>query len=112
MLRALAAAALVGAAVLPDRVIRDGPVLCLFRRITGVPCPSCGLTRSWLAAGHGRPRDAVGFHPLGPVTMVVAAWLAMDPRAERRLTSTGNGTIATAAVATWFATWLWRLSRR
>jgi hypothetical protein len=44
--------------------------------------------------------------------MVVAAWLAMDPRAERRLTSTGNGTIATAAVATWFATWLWRLSRR
>jgi hypothetical protein len=112
MLRALASAALLGAAVLPDRVVTGGPVLCLFRRITGVPCPSCGLTRSWQAAGHGRLRDAIAFHPLGPLTMVVAAWLAMDPRAERRLAASGTGGWAAATVVAWFASWLWRLSRR
>ena len=50
-----------------------------------MPCPSCGLTRSWQAAGHGRLRDAVRFHPLGPLTMLAAAWLALDAGAERRL---------------------------
>ena len=111
-LRALASAALVGAALLPDRAVRDGPVLCLFRRVTGVPCPSCGLTRSWQAAGHGRVRDAVRSHPLGPLTMAVAAWLAIDGRAERRLAENTSSAWTTAAVVGWFATWLWRLSRR
>jgi hypothetical protein len=112
MLRALASAALVGAALLPDRVVRDGPTTCLFRRVTGVPCPSCGLTRSWQAVGHGRLREGVAFHPLGPLTMLVAAWLAIDPAAERRLAAKGSGAWTSAAVVGWFATWLWRLSRR
>jgi hypothetical protein len=112
LLRTLASAALAGAALLPDRTVQVGPILCPFRRITGVPCPSCGLTRSWQAAGHGRLREAVRAHPLGPLTMVAAAWLAVDGRAERRLAGQSSSAWTTAAIVGWFATWLWRLSRR
>ena len=112
LLRALASAALLAAALLPDRAVRDGPVLCPFRRITGIPCPSCGLTRSWQAAGHGRLRDAVRAHPLGPLTMITAAWIALDGRAERRLAAQTSSAWTAATIVGWFAAWLWRLSRR
>jgi hypothetical protein len=112
VLRAAASAALAAAALLPDRVVRDGPVLCPFRRVTGLPCPSCGLTRSWQAAGHGRLGDAVRSHPLGPLTMLAAAWIALDHRAERRLATQTSSAWTTAALIGWLATWLWRLSRR
>ena len=44
--------------------------------------------------------------------MAVAAWLAIDGRAERRLAENTSSAWTTAAVVGWFATWLWRLSRR
>ena len=110
-LRAISAAALLAAALLPDRAAHGGPVLCWFRRLTGRPCPSCGLTRSWQAAAHGRVRAALGHHPFGPLTMAIALWLAIDPRAERRVAAT-TGPVRSLAVAGWLVTWLWRLSRR
>jgi hypothetical protein len=110
LLRALASAGLVGAVLLPDRAIHDGPVVCLFRRITGRPCPSCGLTRSWQALGHGRIGDSIRFHPFGPLTVLAALWLAIDGGAERRLELAGRRWMHVAATA-WIAAWLWRLSR-
>jgi hypothetical protein len=110
LLRTIASAALVGAVLLPDRAVRDGPVLCLFRRITGRPCPSCGLTRSWQALGHGRLGDSIAFHPLGPLTVIAALWLAIDGGAERRLERAGPRWRPYAA-AGWIAAWLWRLNR-
>jgi len=37
---------------------------CLFRRLTGVPCPSCGATRGVLALLSGHPVDALSSNPL------------------------------------------------
>jgi hypothetical protein len=52
-----------------------GFVLCLFNKLTGLPCPGCGLTRSFCALGHGELGRAVAFHPLGPLVFVAAlAW--------------------------------------
>jgi len=55
--------------------IEDGPVLCPFRALTGLPCPGCGLTRSWVYAAHGWWRESFAANPFGLV--VVAAILAL-----------------------------------
>jgi hypothetical protein len=109
--RQKAAAILVfGAIALPRSLLRDEPVICPFRRATGLPCPSCGLMRSWQAAAHLRLRDSFGYHPLGAVTFLGAATLALAGRpgtqrlAERR-------DLRLAAGVVWVANWLVRLRR-
>lgn len=47
------------------------PKLCLFRNITGIACPGCGMTRSLIATGHLHFVDAVAFHPLGPPVLLL-----------------------------------------
>lgn len=37
---------------------------CIFRAITGVPCPGCGMTRAWLAFLTGHFDAALAYHPL------------------------------------------------
>ncbi|HUN66501.1 MAG TPA: DUF2752 domain-containing protein [Bacteroidota bacterium] len=59
-----------------------GTTLCLFHRLTGLPCPSCGVTRSIAMLMHGNLRGAVDCNPLGivllPVLLVLPWWLAAD----------------------------------
>jgi hypothetical protein len=68
-----------------------GPVLCPLRRVTGLWCPSCGMTRAfgWLA--HGDFDQAVRYHPLAPVLLIegiiVAALWAGLRRAPRHVAS-------------------------
>ena len=108
--RAVAAILVAGAVVLPRTVVRDSPVICPFRHLTGLPCPSCGLTRSWQAAAHLRLTDSIGYHPLGAATFIGAVAFALDGRyatprlAERRDVQLSAGVL-------WLATWLWRLKR-
>ena len=49
---AAGAAPLAAGALLPVTVV-DGPALCPFRAMTGIPCPLCGATRAFVLAGHG-----------------------------------------------------------
>ena len=42
----------------------QGMLFCLFRRLTGIPCPCCGTTRACLAILRGDFAAAVGFNPL------------------------------------------------
>ena len=51
--RAVAAVLVAGAVVLPGALVRGSPVICPFRRVTGLPCPACGLTQ--VVAGGGSP---------------------------------------------------------
>ncbi|MCE5248292.1 MAG: DUF2752 domain-containing protein [Candidatus Polarisedimenticolia bacterium] len=46
--------------------VHDGPVICPFRLITGLPCPGCGLTRSFCAMAVGDWRDAFADNVFGP----------------------------------------------
>jgi hypothetical protein len=68
------AAVLVAAAVMsnPDH----GPVLCAFRAITSLPCPSCGMTRAFHALSHGDLRAATAFNLASPF-VYAAAWLGL-----------------------------------
>ena len=50
-----------------------GPPRCTFRRVTDLPCPSCGATRATLAVVRGHPVQALGFNPLFCVVATAAA---------------------------------------
>ncbi|NDI99164.1 DUF2752 domain-containing protein [Flavobacterium sp. LaA7.5] len=50
--------------------------VCFFKNITGIPCPSCGNTRSVLTLMKGNIKDAVLINPLG---LIVAAILLVFP---------------------------------
>jgi len=39
--------------------------VCLFKNFTGIPCPSCGVTRSLLLLMNGKVYNAVMANPLG-----------------------------------------------
>jgi hypothetical protein len=50
-----------------------GTSICLLKRLTGIPCMTCGMTRSFCAIGRGRLAEAARFHPLGPVVYAMLA---------------------------------------
>jgi hypothetical protein len=105
----LAGLAIAGAILAPERFLRSGPTLCAFRRLTGRPCPACGITRSWNAAARLRLRDSFRFHPLGIPALVVAVWMV----AQRGRLDAGTGKvrpgIVAMAVVAWLGAWLLRL---
>lgn len=48
---------------------------CVFRLMTGIPCPGCGMTRAWLAALRLDFAAAIAYHPLFwavPIAFVLA----------------------------------------
>lgn len=59
-----------------------GPTLCLFKRITGVPCPSCGTTRSVMLLTEGNFRESFLQNPFGfliaTILIVVPVWVFAD----------------------------------
>lgn len=73
------------------------PELCTLKATTGVPCPGCGLSRSWVSALHGDVAGSLGHHPLGWLVLLYAlaqgarhgAWLAA-PRRRRAVERLGG----------------------
>lgn len=49
--------------------------ICFLRAMTGIPCPTCGMTRSFCTMGRGDVVRAAGLHPLGPATFALFAFL-------------------------------------
>ncbi len=51
---------------------RSLPPLCVFRLVTDVPCPTCGVTRSVVACVHGDLDEACAHHAFGLVVVFFA----------------------------------------
>jgi hypothetical protein len=74
------AAPLLVSSLLSPEAVAGGPVLCWLRAVIGVPCPFCGMTRSFVAFAHGEIGEALRAHPAGPllfVALVLGAALAL-----------------------------------
>ena len=72
------------AAVLPSQ--GAGVPLCVFRYLTGLPCPGCGLTRSFSCILHGDFSRGYDYHPFGYVLLplfVMAALTVFLPASFR-----------------------------
>ena len=62
---------IVVSAILAASVLAEAPARlplspCLFRNVTGLPCPGCGMTRGFVALGHGRVGEAWRANALAP----------------------------------------------
>jgi len=53
------------------------PEVCSFKRATGLPCPGCGLTRSWVSAVHGDLKASLAHHRLGWLVLAYALGQAL-----------------------------------
>jgi hypothetical protein len=90
-------------------------ILCPFRRLTGVPCPGCGMTRALAHLAKGEWTAALRDHPLAPVLAAeaCAAWAACGlPAADRlrqRAAAAADRWVLWNAVALG-AVWLLRLA--
>lgn len=80
-------AGLAGAVVLHLWVPGSGPEtsFCFSRRVLGLPCPGCGLTRAFAHMAKGQWSAALAAHPLAPVLAaeIVLVWLAWGRAALR-----------------------------
>lgn len=121
--RALALWALAGAAgfgglaLLSVWVPAPGPenTLCFSRRILGLPCPGCGLTRAFAHLAKGEWSAALAAHPFAPLLAAetAAAWIACGVLLARRRPLQAPAWFEPAVlghVAVLFALWLGRLS--
>jgi len=51
--------------LIPENIIyRNEVTLCIFKKITGIPCPFCGMTRASCDILHFRFLSALSYNPL------------------------------------------------
>jgi hypothetical protein len=110
-----AALAVLGWAALAAGEIRLGLTTCLFKRVTGHPCPTCGATRGVLALLAGHPLEALAWNPLAFGVMGLGlAWFtfrAATGLAPRVAWNRHSGRIALAVatcavLANWAYLWV------
>ena len=84
---------------------------CTFRKLTGLNCPGCGMTRAAVAALHGQLGSAFRFNPLGMLLLPLAlagvglellGWVRGKPLPWRlHLGRYGGWVIAVSVIAFW-----------
>ena len=62
-----------------------GLLTCPLREFTGVPCPTCFLTRATAAALNGNLADSLRLHAFGPVVAAALIWWSFKALQQRRL---------------------------
>jgi hypothetical protein len=74
---ALGAIPLLGS-VLGAYTSYSSPLFCPFKALTGIPCPSCGLTRSFTALALGDLPSALDYHLFGPFLWLTGGLLLIQ----------------------------------
>ncbi len=101
------------------------PSVCLFKEVTGLPCPSCGTTRSLLLLIRGQFRESFMMNPFGMVLalalVVIPLWIMVDTISRsdsfyRRYVQmehllSHNRVLAVFAVAIVALNWVWNIAK-
>ena len=96
-----------GLALVALSALLDGVPGCVFRALTGIPCPGCGMTTAFLLLSELRFADAFEAHAAAPVLAAVMAWRALTPSP---IPAPSPIWIAAALIAV-LAIWILRLSQ-
>src|SRR5687768_9464044 len=92
---------------------------CAFKTITGLPCPTCGVTRTIIALSRGEVDRALFLNPLVAIAcgvgvlylLYAAAVLALRlPRFRPTVSAAGARRLRVAAVALLAANWGWLMA--
>jgi hypothetical protein len=67
----LGVAALLALAIIPTEIVAHGPVLCVWRNLFGIHCPTCGMTRAFSSILHGRLVNALEYNKLVVVVFLI-----------------------------------------
>ncbi len=59
------------------RSVEHAPSLCVFRNITGLPCPTCGTTRATLAFARGDILAGVLYNPFVVTALAIGLTLCV-----------------------------------
>jgi hypothetical protein len=109
------------AAVAACAILLDSPPIpfptCLFRLITGRPCPSCFLTHAFIALGHGHLLEAMRDNLMSPIlaaalclTFFVAVGdIVADRNSLHRLWTRGERFIVPATLLLALVAWFWNI---
>jgi hypothetical protein len=95
------------------------PELCMTRRMWGLDCPGCGMTRCFISLAHGDFAAAWSHNPAGPLLFAIMAfqipfrgyqlWLLKRGLPELTLTRTAQVAFAVLGIAL-VAQWALRLA--
>ncbi|WP_277454808.1 DUF2752 domain-containing protein [Janibacter sp. DB-40] len=109
----IAAVSLVGLGVArlwPVASVDSGEPTCLLRIFTGLPCPGCGMTRSWVHLAHGDVLTAFEYNLFGPIGMAAAAGIVayvgvalVRRRPPERLLSLVDPKVLLGLITVWLA---------
>lgn len=73
----------------------SSPFFCPIRAFTGIPCPGCGLTRSFIAVCHGDLSTAFNHHLFGPILflgfVLVSLYLLLELVLRKSIHLTNQG---------------------
>lgn len=98
--------------------------VCLIKRATNIPCPSCGSTRSVISLTNGDFIEAFDFNPLGYIVafimLIAPVWIFIDVLfksnslfrffqiMENRLKKTKYATILILLI---IINWIWNITK-
>lgn len=103
---------LVGACVLLSRWSGRHIETCLFRAMTGIPCPTCGATRGCLSLLYGDLAGGWLYNPLlftaaGLAATAILGRVLFGKTLRIELSRRGRAVAWTIAAAAWLFNWLY-----